>query len=147
MQSSMRPLRRDFAGAQIPQPVTVYFDAQIDGSEVWLNLRAKAMVHGECARCLDPVVQEETVEAEWTVKEQDLDDPDFELPLDENGKLDVDEWLGQEFLFQIPTVLLCSAGCPGCARGAAAKWRNVNASRQSRTPRPQTQGSRSSNHC
>lgn len=40
---------RDFAGAQIPQPVTVYFDAQIDGSEVWLNLRAKAMVHGECA--------------------------------------------------------------------------------------------------
>lgn len=108
---------RDFAGAQIPQPVTVYFDAQIDGSEVWLNLRAKAMVHGECARCLDPVVQEETVEAEWTVKEQDLDDPDFELPLDENGKLDVDEWLGQEFLFQISTVLLCSAGCPGlCPR-------------------------------
>ena len=33
-------------------------------------------------------------------KERDLDNPDFELPLDENGKLDVDEWLGQEFLFQ-----------------------------------------------
>lgn len=32
---------RDFAGAQIPQPVTVYFDAQIDGSEVWLNLRQR----------------------------------------------------------------------------------------------------------
>ena len=68
---------RDFAGAQIPQPVTVYFDAQIDGSEVWLNLRAKAMVHGECARCLDPVVQEETVEAEWTVKERVFDRSGF----------------------------------------------------------------------
>ena len=48
-----------------------------------MTLRAKALVHGECARCLDPVEREETVEAEWTVKERDLDDPDFDLPLNE----------------------------------------------------------------
>ena len=55
--------------------------------------------------------------AEWTVRERDLDDPDFDLPLDEKGHLDVDEWLCQEFMFQIPTVLLCSADCPGlCPR-------------------------------
>ena len=47
----------------------------------------------------------------------DLDDPDFDLPLNEKGHLDVDEWLCQEFMFQIPTVLLCSADCPGlCPR-------------------------------
>ena len=51
--------------------------------------------------------------AEWTVRERDLDDPDFDLPLNEKGHLDVDEWLCQEFMFQIPTVLLCSADCPG----------------------------------
>ena len=67
------------------------------------------------ARIPQPVTA--VFEAEWTAKERDLDDPDFELPLDEKGHLDVDEWLAQEFMFQIPTVLLCSADCPGlCPR-------------------------------
>ena len=65
---------RDFAGARIEQPVTASFTAEPDGDEVRMTLRAKALVHGECARCL-------------------------------------------EFLFQIPTVLLCSPDCPGlCPR-------------------------------
>ena len=104
---------KDFAGARISQPVTACFDAETDGEEVRMTLRAKALVHGECARCLDPVEREETVEAEWTVKERDLDDPDFDLPLNEKGHLDVDEWLCQEFLFQIPTVLLLQPRLPG----------------------------------
>ena len=108
---------RDYAGARIEQPVDAVFTAEPDGDEVRMTLRAKALVHGECARCLDPVEREETVEAEWTAKERDLDDPDFELPLDEKGHLDVDEWLAQEFMFQIPTVLLCSPDCAGlCPR-------------------------------
>ena len=37
-----------------------------------MTLRANALVHGECARCLDPVEREETVQAEWTVRERDL---------------------------------------------------------------------------
>ena len=89
------------------------FNAETDGEEIRMTLRANASVHGECARCLDPVIREETVDTEWTVKERDLDDPDFDLPLDEKGHLDVDEWLSQEFMFQIPTVLLCSADCAG----------------------------------
>lgn len=104
---------KDFAGARIEQPVTARFEAVPDGEEIRMTLRANALVHGECARCLDPVTREETVDTEWTVKERDLDDPDFELPLDEKGHLDVDEWLSQEFMFQIPTVLLCSPDCAG----------------------------------
>ena len=108
---------RDYAGARIEQPVDAVFTAEPDGDEVRMTLRTKALVHGECARCLDPVEREEAVEAEWTAKERDLDDPDFELPLDEKGHLDVDEWLAQEFMFQIPTVLLCSPDCAGlCPR-------------------------------
>lgn len=108
---------RDFAGARIAQPVTACFEAEWTGDEIRMTLRAKALVHGECARCLDPLEREEAVEAEWAVKERDLDDPDFDLPLNEKGHLDVDEWLYQEFLFQIPTVLLCSPDCPGlCPR-------------------------------
>ncbi len=104
---------RDYAGATIPQPVTAVFEAQMDGDEARITLRAKALVHGECARCLDPVTQEQAVDAEWVVKEQDLDDPDFDLPLNEKGHLDIDEWLGQEFMFQVPTVLLCDPDCAG----------------------------------
>ena len=37
----------DYAGARIPQPVTAVFDAQTDGDEVQITLRAKASVHGE----------------------------------------------------------------------------------------------------
>lgn len=115
---------RDFAGARIPSPVAACFEAAAEGGAVRLALRAKASVHGECARCLDPVERGESVEAEWLVREKDLDDPDFELPLDGSGRLDVDEWLFQEFLFQIPTVLLCSAGCEGlcplCGKKRAA---------------------------
>ena len=108
---------KGFAGARIEQPVPACFEAETDGEEVRMTLRASALVHGECARCLDPVERQETVEAEWTAKERDLDDPDFDLPLDEKGHLDVDEWLSQEFLFQIPTVLLCSPDCAGlCPR-------------------------------
>ena len=89
---------KDFAGARIEQPVTARFEAVPDGEEIRMTLRANALVHGECARCLDPVEREETVQAEWTVRERDLDDPDFDLPLNEKGHLDVDEWLCQEFM-------------------------------------------------
>ena len=64
----------DYAGARIPQPVTAVFDAETDGDEIRMTLRANALVHGECARCLDPVTREETVDTEWTVQERDLDD-------------------------------------------------------------------------
>ena len=131
---------RDFAGARIEQPVTACFDAETDGDEVRMTLRAKALVHGECARCLDPVEREETVEAEWTVKERDLDDPDFDLPLNEKGHLDVDEWLCQEFLFQIPTCCSAAPTARDCVPGAGKRWRNVPAPRQKMKPLPQTQG-------
>ena len=63
------------------------------------------------------------------------------------GHLDVDEWLAQEFMFQIPTVLLCSADCRGYAPGAARRGRNVPARRRKTKPLLLTQGSQSSNHC
>ena len=131
---------RDFAGARIEQPVTASFTAEPDGDEVRMTLRAKALVHGECARCLDPVEREETVEAEWTAKERDLDDPDFELPLDEKGHLDVDEWLAQEFMFQIPRCCFAAPTARGYAPGAGRRWPNVPALRQKLRPNPQTQG-------
>ena len=104
---------RSFYGARISAPVAACFTATRENGEILLHLTAKAEIRGECARCLDPVAREETVDAEWTLQEKDLDDPDFDLPRDEKGMLDVEEWLFQEFALQIPTVLLCSPDCQG----------------------------------
>ena len=104
---------RDFAGSRIETPVQARFTAQADGDEVRMTLRASASVHGECARCLDPVCFDVQADAEYTARERDLDDPDFELPLDAAGCIELGDWLYQEFTSQIPTVLLCSADCPG----------------------------------
>ena len=115
---------RQFFGAAISQPVQAQFAATPCDEGVVVILKAEAEVHGECARCLDEVRLMCTVAAEWTVRAKDLEDPDFELPLDEKGKLDVEEWLFQEFTFEIPTVLVCSADCqgqsPACGKKAAA---------------------------
>ena len=105
--------QRDFSGAKISAPVDACLTAERLEGQVQLHLQAAAQVDGVCARCLDSVSRQETVDVEWTVRERDLQDPDFELPLTETGALDADEWLYQEFLFQIPTVLLCSPNCSG----------------------------------
>ena len=104
---------RDFSGARIPQPVEAIFTAVRLADGIELHLQAQAEIEGVCAPCLDPVRQKEEINVVFPVKQRDLDDADFELPLGENGALDVEEWVFQEFLFQVPTVLLCSPDCLG----------------------------------
>ena len=126
----------DYAGARIPEPVTAVFDAETDGEEIRMTLRANASVHGECARCLDPVVREETVDTEWTVKERDLDDPDFDLPLDEKGHLDVDECSARNLCSRSPRCCFAVPTAPGFAPCAAKRRRNAPVNRQSRPKLP-----------
>ncbi len=113
-----------FSGATMQTPASAVFVAERGGEGIYLTLRAKALFKSNCARCLDEIEHEEVVDVEWTVRERDLDDPDFELPLDEKGKLDVSEWLFQEFMFQIPTVLVCSADCVGLCPECGEKVAN-----------------------
>ncbi len=103
----------DFSGATIKEPVAVHFVAERTAGEVILTLTAEAIVTANCARCLDTIEQAEKIQVEWALKEGDLTDPDFELPVDEKGKLDIKEWTFQEFMFEIPTVLVCSTDCEG----------------------------------
>ena len=104
---------RDFAGSRIPEPVTARFVAAADGDEVRMTLQANASVHGECARCLDPVCFQAQVDAEWTAREKDLDDPDFDLPLNPAGCIDLEDWLYQEFLFSDPHGAAVQRRLPG----------------------------------
>ena len=131
---------KDFAGARIEQPVTARFEAVPDGEEIRDDAAGKRIGARRVRPLPRPVEREETVQAEWTVRERDLDDPDFDLPLNEKGHLDVDEWLCQEFMFQIPTVLLCSADCPGLCPRCGKKMAECTCLRQKLRPNPQTQG-------
>ena len=126
----------DYAGARIPQPVTAVFDAETDGDEIRMTLRANALVHGECARCLDPVTREETVDTEWTVKERDLDDPDFELPLDEKG---IWMWMSgsaRNSCSRFPRCCFAAPTAPDFVRSAAKRKRSAPANRQNRPKLP-----------
>ena len=126
----------DYAGARIPQPVTAVFDAETDGDEIRMTLRANALVHGECARCLDPVTREETVDTEWTVKERDLDDPDFELPLDEKGHLDVMSGSARNSCSRSPRRCFAAPTAPDFVRSAAKRKRSAPVNRQNRPKLP-----------
>lgn len=131
---------KDFAGARIEQPVTARFEAVPDGEEIRMTLRANALVHGECARCLDPVEREETVQAEWTVRERDLDDPDFDLPLNEK---DIWMWMNGSVRNSCSRYRRCcfaALTARACVPGAGRRWPNVPALRQKLRPNPQTQG-------
>ena len=65
-----------------------------------------------------------SVTREYFVRDRDLEDPDFELPCNENGCLDLEELAYQELIFEVPAVLLCSADCQGlcpiCGKKKAA---------------------------
>ena len=89
-----------------------------------LLLCVKAQIHAECARCLEPLTQDYCFERDYLILPRDLEDPDFELPCNEQGCIDLDELVYQELIFEVPAVLLCSADCQGlcpiCGKKKAA---------------------------
>lgn len=103
----------DWDGFRVPGPVECEFTAQPtqEGAEMTLHLRAQ--VEAECARCLAPVQESYDFTREYLVRMRDIDDVDFELPLDEEGRLDLRELAYQELIFEVPRVLLCSSDCQG----------------------------------
>ena len=84
-----------------------------------LTLTATVAYHTTCARCLDRVdgdfsVQlERTVAAEGTLTEEQLEENVDEYAVIENGTLDVDEAIREELLLSFPMRVLCSEECLG----------------------------------
>lgn len=114
----------DFDGFTVPEPAEYIFTAQplMDGAA--MVLQVKAVAHAACARCLAPVTEAYDFTQEYLVRPRDLDDPDFELPLEEDGCLNIEELVYQELIFRVPRVLLCSPDCLGlcpiCGKSKAA---------------------------
>ena len=120
----------NFDGSVIREPVTGSFQAVPTADGVVMQLTIAAETDAECARCLTPIHQSYNFSVDYFVKERELDDPDFELPLDEKGCLDIRELVYQELIFKIPRVLLCSYA-PSVAKG---RRQDVTANRQTKLP-------------
>lgn len=103
----------DFSGSTLCAPVRCIFRAQPEADGVAMCLEIQAQADVACARCLAPVHRSYAFSTDYLVKMRELDDPDFELPLDEKGCLDLRELTCQELVLQIPRVLLCSTDCQG----------------------------------
>ena len=115
---------RGWPGYRVPAPVagSIAVTRTPQGAEI--ALQADAAVEAECARCLAPVRETYAIAQQYAVRPVDLQDPDFELPLDEEGLLDVEELVYQEIILAVPRVLLCSPDCLGlcpiCGKRKAA---------------------------
>lgn len=114
----------DFDGFHVAAPASCTFEAQPVPDGAALKLWVSATVEAECARCLAPVKQRYEFTRDFAVRRRDLEDPDFELPVDPEGCLEIEELIYQELIFEVPRVLLCSPDCEGlcpiCGKKRAA---------------------------
>ena len=95
----------------------------------------KAHIDAECARCLEPLDPGLRFTREYFVRDRDLEDPDFELPCNENGCLDLEELAYQELILRCPqcccAVLIVKVYAPSAAR---RRRQGVPANRQTMLP-------------
>ena len=138
---------RDFAGARIEQPVTASFTAEPDGDEVRMTLRAKALVHGECARCLDRLSGKRQLKRSgqqrsgiWMTRISSFRWTKKDIWMWMNG-------LPRSLCSRSPRCCFAAPTARGYAPGAARRGQIVPARRRKTKPLLLTQGSRSSNHC
>lgn len=103
----------DFPGYRVEQPVEAVVEVSTDGDTLELSLSVRAIISGECARCLEPVTQDLDFSRSWTLRSRDLEDPDIELPVTEEGVLDLHQLVFQEVVMEAPFLLLCAEDCPG----------------------------------
>ena len=120
----------DWPGYEPVGPVTGEFGAALDeNGKAQLHLALQAEVTAPCARCLAPASCSCSIQRHWSVGQADLESDELELPISEQGVLDIDELAFQELVLEFPTVLLCSPECQGlcpvCGQPKAAHRQSV----------------------
>lgn len=131
---------KDFAGARIEQPVTARFEAVPDGEEIRMTLRANALVHGECARCLDPSNGKRRCKqsgrsgsAIWMTRISTCPSTKKDIWMWTNGSV-------RNSCSRYRRCCFAALTARACVPGAGRRWPNVPALRQKLRPNPQTQG-------
>lgn len=85
-----------------------------------LDLNVVFDIHGNCARCLEEVVEHCDLDINVIVVSTLENEDDYDESIvvtDENNKVDVDEMLYQEIQLFLPHKYLCSDDCKGLCPG------------------------------
>lgn len=127
--------KADFGGYSVNTPAVCDFTATLTEDGAAMLLCVRAHIDAECARCLEPLTRDYDFTREYFVRDRDLEDPDFELPCNENGCLDLEELAYQELIFEVPqyccAVLIVKVYAPSAAR---RRRQGVPANRQTMLP-------------
>ena len=106
-------------GAELDGDAHVVGEVTDQAGYMRLTLTASVKYQAQCARCLEPVRDEFSVDLERTVStrenlsEKQLEENVDEYAIIEDGKLDLDDLVREELLLSFPMRFLCSPDCPG----------------------------------
>lgn len=125
------PARLGIETIGVPEGSPVELDIRLESvSEgVYVSGTAHAALEGECARCLDPLADEITVELgelfafpdSATVETTDAD----EIPRIVDEQLDLEQVVRDALVLALPLAPLCRADCPGLCVDCGEKWADL----------------------
>lgn len=111
--------------ARVPTGSPISIDVRLESvlEGVWLSGSADVQVEAECARCLDPVSWEETIDLQQMfeypatdARGSVIEDPEADedpLPLVEDDCIDLEPVLRDGVVLALPLSPLCRSDCPG----------------------------------
>ncbi len=104
-------------GVPAGDPVELDLRLESAAEGVWVSGTAHARVTGECARCLDPIEDEVTVEIgelfAYPDSVTDATTEDDELPRVVDEHVDVEQTVRDALVVDLPLAPLCRDDCPG----------------------------------
>jgi len=121
-----------------PVELAVRLEAVTEG--VYVSGTVHAALEGECARCLDPLTDEITVEigelfaypASATDETTDSD----ELPRVVDDYIDVEQTVRDAMITELPLAPLCRPDCPGLCVSCGEKWADLEPGHEHETLDP-----------
>lgn len=124
------------AGGQVS--LDVRLESVVEG--VLVSGTASAPVAGQCARCLDPLVDSLEVELTELFAYPDTatdgsTDPD-EVSRVVDGLVDLEPVVRDALLLALPQAPLCSEGCPGLCPECGGKWAELGTDHRHETMDP-----------
>lgn len=123
------PLGIETIGVPPGSPVELEVRLESVTEGVYVSGTAHAELEGECARCLDPLRDEITVElAELFAYPDSVTDETTdadELPRVVDEHVDTEQLVRDALVLDLPLAPLCRPDCPGLCVGCGAKWADL----------------------
>lgn len=125
------PARLGLDTIAVPAGSDVVLDVRLESvtEGVYVSGTVAASLEGECARCLDPLTDEVTVEVAELFAYPDsvtdeTTDPD-ELPRVADERVDVEQVVRDALVLELPLAPLCRPDCAGLCPDCGEKWADL----------------------